>query len=94
MRLQVSFFLLLFYLLTSILIFVESLEEQFLGKGIASSAGAARGQIAFTNEEAMKMKLQGVDCILCREETSAEDIAGMQVMLLLLLLLMKRTRSS
>lgn len=52
-------------------------KEYLLGKGLASSAGAAVGKLVFENKDAEKLKAAGEACILCREDTSADDIAGM-----------------
>jgi len=46
-------------------------------KGLPASPGAASGQIAFTADEALEKSEQGIDVILCRTETSPEDIHGM-----------------
>lgn len=58
---------------------VSELEDQILGRGIGASAGAAQGVLVFSNTEAARLKSERVDCILCREETSADDIAGIEV---------------
>jgi hypothetical protein len=50
-----------------------------VGIGLAASAGTACGQIVFTNEEAVDLFSKGKPCILCRAETSADDIAGLKV---------------
>jgi len=55
----------------------EMVQEYLLGKGLASSAGAAVGKLVFENKDAEKLKAAGETCILCREDTSADDIAGM-----------------
>ena len=48
-----------------------------IAKGLPASPGAAYGQIAFTAEQAAKAKEENRLVILVREETSPEDIAGM-----------------
>lgn len=52
---------------------------KILGKGLAASGGAVTGQIVFTCDEAEAFRDQGLHCILCKEVTSADDIAGMHV---------------
>ncbi len=48
-----------------------------IGRGLAASPGAAAGQIVFTAEEAREWSEKGKKVILCRLETSPEDIEGM-----------------
>ncbi len=55
------------------------LNNVCIGKGLAASAGAAMGEIVFTNEEAEFCASKGRKCILCRRETSADDIGGLSV---------------
>lgn len=45
--------------------------------GLPASPGAATGKIVFTADEAERMAQSGEDVILCRIETSPEDIHGM-----------------
>jgi pyruvate, orthophosphate dikinase len=52
-------------------------NEIFLAQGLPASPGAASGILAFSAEEAVEMGDKGVACILVRQETSPEDIAGM-----------------
>ncbi|MGL5099029.1 MAG: pyruvate, phosphate dikinase, partial [Fusobacteriaceae bacterium] len=53
----------------------ESLEKaEYLGKGLAGSAGVATGKVILTSEE-----ITGPDCILVRNETSPEDLRGMSI---------------
>jgi pyruvate, orthophosphate dikinase len=54
------------------------LVDFLLGKGLAASAGAVTGKLIFTNEEAEESRRKGEPCILCREYTSADDIAGLK----------------
>ncbi len=54
----------------------ESIAE-FLGKGLPAGPGAAAGRIALTSDQAVKMKLSGERIVLVREETSPDDIHGM-----------------
>ena len=46
-------------------------------KGLPASPGAAAGAIVFTAEEAVQQNEQGKKVVLCRQETSPEDIEGM-----------------
>ena len=46
-------------------------------KGLPASPGAACGEVVFTSETAQDRHSEGVDVILCRQETSPEDIHGM-----------------
>jgi len=49
-----------------------------VAKGLAASPGAAVGKVVFNPEKATKMKTENnMKVILCREETSPEDIVGM-----------------
>ncbi|WP_020591748.1 pyruvate, phosphate dikinase [Kiloniella laminariae] len=48
-----------------------------IGRGLPASPGAASGQIVFSADEAEKMAHAGKSVILCRIETSPEDIHGM-----------------
>ena len=58
----------------------EAAESQVIGHGLAASPGAACGAIAFSADDAVAMHRRGVrDILLVREETSPEDIAGMEV---------------
>ena len=51
-----------------------------IAKGLAASPGAATGHLYFTAEEALNAHKNGVDkIILAREETSPEDIEGMNI---------------
>ncbi len=47
--------------------------------GLPASPGAATGQVVFTADEAEEWVAQGKQVILCRIETSPEDIGGMHV---------------
>ncbi len=46
-------------------------------KALPASPGAAAGEIVFTSEAAERLAASGRPCILCRIETSPEDISGM-----------------
>lgn len=52
-------------------------KHQPLGKGLPASPGAAVGKIAFDNDAAVKMKKEGDKVILVRNDTSPEDLIGM-----------------
>jgi pyruvate, orthophosphate dikinase len=52
-------------------------ERNVIAKGLPASPGAASGKIVFTSDEAEAKKLIGESVILCRQETSPEDIHGM-----------------
>ena len=62
-------------------VFVKSAEEKAtkLAVGLPASPGAATGQIVFSAEDAEKWAEAGKSVILCRIETSPEDIGGMHV---------------
>ncbi len=52
-------------------------KKTLLCKGLPASPGGAVGQVCFSSEEAVTLKEKGVKVILCRVETSPEDILGM-----------------
>jgi pyruvate,orthophosphate dikinase len=52
-------------------------EKNVITKGLPASPGAASGEVVFTSEEAERRAHEGVSVILCRQETSPEDISGM-----------------
>lgn len=52
-------------------------EKNVLTRGLPASPGAASGRIVFTADEAEKQANAGEVVILCRIETSPEDIHGM-----------------
>ena len=55
-------------------------KAKVIGKGLAASPGAATGHLYFSAEDVMKAHDEGVeDIILAREETSPEDIEGMNI---------------
>ncbi len=56
---------------------VAKQKNRPLGKGLPASPGAAVGKIAFDNESAVKMKKSGDTVILVRNDTSPEDLIGM-----------------
>ncbi len=51
-------------------------DFEALAHGVAASPGAAKGAIVFTAHDAVESAAQGVDCILVRQFTEAEDVAG------------------
>lgn len=58
-----------------------TVNEEFapIAKGLAASPGGATGQVVFTADAAVKASAKGTKVILVREETSPDDIHGMQV---------------
>lgn len=52
-------------------------ERQILARGLPASPGAASGQIVFYANDAEQLAQTGKKVILCRGETSPEDIHGM-----------------
>ncbi|MFC7333173.1 pyruvate, phosphate dikinase [Rhodocista pekingensis] len=52
-------------------------KKQIIAKGLPASPGAASGKVVFTAEEAERLSELGESVILCRVETSPEDIHGM-----------------
>lgn len=62
-------------------VFVKSAEAkaQKVVTGLPASPGSATGQVVFNADDAEKWVKEGKDVILCRIETSPEDIAGMHV---------------
>ena len=50
-----------------------------IAKGLAASPGAAVGQVYFSADDALDAYNRGEDVILVREETSPEDVHGMEV---------------
>lgn len=48
------------------MIAAEMLSSKLIGQGLAASAGAASGALAFTCDEAEEYKKNNVKCILCR----------------------------
>ena len=56
---------------------VEKKTDIFSKSGLPASPGAAVGQAVFTAKDAEEWKKEGKSVILCRLETSPEDIRGM-----------------
>ena len=52
-------------------------DGRLLGKGLAAGPGAATGRIVFHAEDAVAWKKRGARVVLCRVETSPDDIRGM-----------------
>jgi len=52
-------------------------ESEALATGLPASPGAAVGKLAFTAEEAVERTQAGEKVLLCRKETSPEDVDGM-----------------
>ncbi|SMH54299.1 pyruvate, phosphate dikinase [Azospirillum agricola] len=52
-------------------------DRKVIAKGLPASPGAASGKVVFTADEAEQMAAVGDAVILCRIETSPEDIHGM-----------------
>jgi pyruvate, orthophosphate dikinase len=52
-------------------------QGRLLAKGLPAGPGAATGRVAFFAEDAEAMNAKGEKVILCRHETSPEDIRGM-----------------
>jgi len=50
---------------------------QAITKGLPASPGAAVGKVVFSADDAEEWKARGEDVILCRVETSPEDVGGM-----------------
>jgi pyruvate, orthophosphate dikinase len=52
-------------------------KHKVLGKGLPASPGAAVGKISFSNDSAVAMKKKGDVVVLVRNDTSPEDLIGM-----------------
>lgn len=52
-------------------------HRDILTRGLPASPGAACGQVVFDSDEAVALAADGIAVILCRTETSPEDIHGM-----------------
>jgi pyruvate,orthophosphate dikinase len=61
-------------------VFVKASEDkaQQIAIGLPASPGAATGQVVFTAEDAEAWAANGKKVILCRTETSPEDVGGME----------------
>ena len=52
-------------------------EGRLLGRGLPAGPGAASGRVVFHAEDAVEWKKRGERVVLCRIETSPDDIRGM-----------------
>ena len=52
-------------------------EKRILARGLPAGPGAATGQVVFFADDAESWAARGETVILCRHETSPEDIRGM-----------------
>ncbi len=52
-------------------------QDRFLGKGLNASPGAATGRAVFDPDRAVELRDGGDPVILCRVETSPDDVHGM-----------------
>lgn len=52
-------------------------EGRLLGRGLPAGPGAATGRVVFHAEDAVEWKKRGERVVLCRIETSPDDIRGM-----------------
>ena len=59
--------------------FAPGAEVTVIARGLAASPGAAVGRVYFTADEAVEASGRGEKVILCRSETSPEDVHGMIV---------------
>ena len=59
----------------------EEAKHKVLGKGLPAGPGAAAGKIALTPDKAVEMKARGERVVLVRQETSPDDIHGMNAAL-------------
>jgi pyruvate,orthophosphate dikinase len=57
----------------------DKAEKTVIGRGLPASPGAATGKIVFSADDAEAWVEKGESVILCRTETSPEDITGMHV---------------
>ena len=53
-------------------------QKEYLAHGLPASPGAASGHLVFTSEDAQAWAESGKKVLLVRQETSPEDIGGMQ----------------
>ncbi len=52
-------------------------DRELLTKGMAASPGAASGKLVFSSATAVEWAARGEDVILCRRETTPDDLPGM-----------------
>lgn len=55
----------------------KAYQKDVITRGLAASPGAAVGRLVFTAADAEAWKARGEAVILCRQETSPEDVGGM-----------------
>lgn len=55
----------------------EEAKKFLVGKGLNAGPGAASGLVALSSAKAVAFKLQGIPCILVREEANPDDFPGM-----------------
>jgi pyruvate,orthophosphate dikinase len=55
----------------------KAYQRDVITRGLGASPGAAVGKLVFTADEAEAQKAKGEAVILCRQETSPEDVGGM-----------------
>ena len=53
-----------------------NVDKEVIAKGLAASPGTASGKILFDPDEAVELSKGNGDFILIRDETSADDIRG------------------
>src|SRR5205807_1404688 len=69
----------LFYPIIDAKLDKKTLESRILGSGINAVPGAAVGKVVFSAHDAEEWAKKGDKVILCRRETSPEDVGGMAV---------------
>src|SRR6202023_213048 len=69
----------LFYPVIDAKIDKKTLQSRILGSGINAVPGAAVGKVVFSAHDAEEWAKKGEKVILCRRETSPEDVGGMAV---------------
>jgi pyruvate,orthophosphate dikinase len=52
--------------------------KEVVVKGLPASPGVGTGQLVFSSDEAERLMKEGIDVLLVRKETTAEDIHGMK----------------
>ncbi|GMH79681.1 hypothetical protein TrST_g7909 [Triparma strigata] len=55
----------------------DTYKNAVVASGLPASPGAAVGEICFTNEDVVQKSEKGIPCVLVRDETSPDDVAGM-----------------
>jgi len=56
-----------------------SAAKTVVAKGLPASPGVGTGTLCFTSDEAEILAKQGMEVVLVRKETTAEDVHGMKV---------------